>query len=88
MLWMMLIMAGIATEVDLELATNDQLIQTLVGRQGNPLIVIHARNKNLEVSMRNVDLITACKMLTATQSMVLNNPVQYIGDDCDHVENC
>lgn len=61
------------TELDLELATSDQLIKALVKRPGYPLILITPKDqKHLEVHVRNVTPIGVCNLLATAQLVVLN----------------
>lgn len=62
-----------ATELDLELATTDQLINALVNRPGYPLVLITPKNEEqLEVHVRNVTPLGVCSLLATAQLVVLN----------------
>lgn len=62
-----------ATELDLELATTDQLIHALVTRPGYPLVLVTPKNEEqLEVHVRNVTPMGVCSLLATAQLVVLN----------------
>lgn len=74
-----------STELDLELATSDQLIKALVTRPGYPLILITPKNeKQLEVHVRNVTPLGICNLLATAQLVILNQDnLQKEGNDYD-----
>lgn len=71
------------TELDLELATTDQLIKALVTRPGYPLVLITPKSeKQLEVHVRNVTAMGVCSLLATAQLVILNQqPVENTEDE-------